>query len=145
MAASTTTHFLCWSFTAQSTSSAISLPNHAFTGQAKSSKRLTSIVHILSLETDNCPSWIIGRERNDRRNYFIINLQEKNLAGQVGIEPVTWSPLRCVSDWATDAGTFSVKQLCCIPIKMYILYRKMTKENISWLISMKECCQPGAS
>ena len=27
-----------------------------FTGQAKSSKRLTSIAHILSPETDNCPS-----------------------------------------------------------------------------------------
>ena len=29
-------------------SSAVSLPNHTFTGQALSSKRLTSIVHILS-------------------------------------------------------------------------------------------------
>ena len=37
-------------------SSVVSLPNHMFTGQAKSSKRLTSIVHILSPETDNCPS-----------------------------------------------------------------------------------------
>ena len=37
-------------------SSAVSLPNHKFTGQAQSSKRLTSIVHILSPETDNCPS-----------------------------------------------------------------------------------------
>ena len=37
-------------------SSAVSLPNHNFTGQAKSSKRLTSTVHILSPETDNCPS-----------------------------------------------------------------------------------------
>ena len=37
-------------------SSAVSLPNHTFTGQAWSSKRLTSIVHILSSETDNCPS-----------------------------------------------------------------------------------------
>ena len=37
-------------------SSAVSLPNHTFTGQALSSKRLTSIVHILSPETDNCPS-----------------------------------------------------------------------------------------
>ena len=37
-------------------SSAVSLPNHTFTGQAQSSKRLTSIVHILSPETDNCPS-----------------------------------------------------------------------------------------
>ena len=44
-------------------SSAVSLPNHTFTGQASSSKRLTTIVHILSLETDNCPSWISGRER----------------------------------------------------------------------------------
>ena len=37
-------------------SSAASLPNHKFTGQALSSKRLTSIVHIPSPETDNCPS-----------------------------------------------------------------------------------------
>ena len=37
-------------------SSAVSLPNHMFTGQAQSSKWLTSIVHILSPETDNCPS-----------------------------------------------------------------------------------------
>ena len=37
-------------------SSTVSLPNHRFTGQAYSSKRLTSIVHILSPETDNCPS-----------------------------------------------------------------------------------------
>ena len=44
-------------------SSAVSLPNHTFTGQAWSSTRLTSVVHILSPETDNCPSWISGRER----------------------------------------------------------------------------------
>ena len=37
-------------------SSAVSLPNHAFTWQAKSSKRLTSIVLIVSPEIDNCPS-----------------------------------------------------------------------------------------
>ena len=43
-------------------SSVVSLPNHTFTGQAQSSKQLTSIVHILSPETDNCPSWISGRE-----------------------------------------------------------------------------------
>ena len=36
--------------------SAVNLPNHTFTGQALSSKRLTSIVHIHSPETDNCPS-----------------------------------------------------------------------------------------
>ena len=37
-------------------SSMVSLPNHTFTGQTKSSKWLTCIVHILSPETDNCPS-----------------------------------------------------------------------------------------
>ena len=37
-------------------SSAVSLPNRTFTGQAYSSKRLTNIVHILSPEIDNCPS-----------------------------------------------------------------------------------------
>ena len=36
--------------------SAVSLPNHTFTGQASSSQQLTSIVHIHSPETDNCPS-----------------------------------------------------------------------------------------
>ena len=36
-------------------SSVVNLPNHTFTGQASSSKWLTSIVHILSPETDNCP------------------------------------------------------------------------------------------
>ena len=36
-------------------SSTVSLPNHTFTGQALSTKQLTSIVYILSPETDNCP------------------------------------------------------------------------------------------
>ena len=44
-------------------SSAVSLPSHTFTRQAYSSKRFTSIVHILSPETDNCPSRSSGRER----------------------------------------------------------------------------------
>ena len=42
---------------------AVSLSNHTFTGQSWASKLLTSIVHIPSRETDNCPSWISGRER----------------------------------------------------------------------------------
>ena len=37
-------------------SSAASLPNRTITGQAYSSKRLTSIVYILSPETNNFPS-----------------------------------------------------------------------------------------
>ena len=37
-------------------SSAVSLSKNTFTGQAYSSKWLTSIVHLLSPETDNFPS-----------------------------------------------------------------------------------------
>ena len=51
-------------------SSTVSLPNHTFTGQAYSSKWLTSSVQILLPETDNCPSSISGRE-NDLRIFFI--------------------------------------------------------------------------
>ena len=56
-------------------SSAVSLPNHIFTGQVESSKRFTSTVHILSPETDNCPSQRKGE--NDHRKYFVINLHER--------------------------------------------------------------------
>ena len=72
-------------------SSAVSLPNYTFIGQAKSSKRLTSIVHILSPETDNCP---LNQRKgeNDHRKYFMINLHERMLPTSAGVEPATsWS------------------------------------------------------
>ena len=61
-------------------SSVVSLPNHTFTGQALSSKRLTSIVRILSPETDNCPSWIRGRERMAAENISWAISTGKNVA-----------------------------------------------------------------
>ena len=74
-------------------SSMVSLPNHTFTGQA-SSKRLTSIVHILSPETDNCPL-NQPKGENDHRKYFMINLHKRILPTSVGVDPVTsWSPVR---------------------------------------------------
>ena len=39
-------------------------------------------VHILSLVTDNNPSCISRREMNDRKNDFMINLQESMVPGQ---------------------------------------------------------------
>ena len=42
--------------------SSISLPNQRFTGQDWTSKWLTSILHFLSSETNNCPSWISRRK-----------------------------------------------------------------------------------
>ena len=53
----------------------VSLPNHAFTGQALSSKRLTSIVHILSPETV-LNQW---KGENDRRKYFVVKSPQKNV------------------------------------------------------------------
>ena len=51
--------------------STVSLPDHTFTGQTWSSKRLTSIVHILLPETDNCPSWISERERMTLHHWIL--------------------------------------------------------------------------
>ena len=51
-------------------SSAVSLPNHTFTGQT-------------------------GQGENDRRKYLMINLHERILPTSAGVEPVTsWSPVR---------------------------------------------------
>ena len=81
---------LCWGFTASQPngvmSSAVSLPNHTFPGQALSSKRLTSIVHTLSPETDNCPSWISGRERMTIENISVkkINHSYRSLGSNLG-------------------------------------------------------------
>ena len=86
-------------------SSAVSLPNHTFTGQAKASKRLTSIVHILSPETDNCPSWISGRERMTVENIsWSISTKEccRPRRGSNPRPPGLQSD--GASNWATEAG-----------------------------------------
>ena len=102
-------------------SSAVSLPNHMFTGQAKSSKQLTSIVHILSPETDNCPSWISGRERMTIENISWSISTKECCWTRRGSNP--WPPgLQSdgVSNWATEAGPYpwmqcseSAIQDCC--------------------------------
>ena len=86
-------------------SSAVSLPNHTFTGQAYSSKQLTSTVHILSLETDNCPSWISGRERMTVENISWSISTKECCRSRRGLNP--WPPgLQSdgASNWATEAG-----------------------------------------
>ena len=90
-------------------SSAVSLPNHTFTGQALSSKRLTSIVHILSPETDNCPSWISGRERMTVENIsWSISTKEccRPRRGLNSRPPGLQSD--GASNWATEAGFLKV-------------------------------------
>ena len=54
------------------------------TGQVQSSKRLTSIVHILSPKTDNCPSWTSGRERMMIENISWSNIHIRMLQTRRG-------------------------------------------------------------
>ena len=86
-------------------SSAVSLPNHTFTGQAQSSKQLTSILHILSPKTDNCPSWISRRERMTVENISWSISMKECCRPRRGVKPTTsWSPVGHTSNWATEAG-----------------------------------------
>ena len=90
-------------------SSAVSLPNYTFTGQAQSSKRLISIVHILSPETDNCPSWMSGRERMTIENISWSISTKECCRPRRGLNP---RPPGLQSDgasnWATEAGPWSI-------------------------------------
>ena len=98
-------------------SSVVSLPSHTFTEQA-SSKQLTSIVHILSPETDNFPSWISRKESMTVGNISRSNLHKKMLSNPqpphhqsdaYPSEPprpaTSRSPVGCISIWATKAST----------------------------------------
>ena len=68
-----------------------SLPNHTFTVQALSSKRITSIVHILFPETAVLDQ---RKGENDLRKYFMVNLHERMLPTQQVVKPATsWSPV----------------------------------------------------
>ena len=73
------------------------------------SKWLTSIVHILLSETDNCPSWISGRERMTLENISWSISTKECCRPRQGFEPATaWSPVRCASNWATEASTWDL-------------------------------------
>ena len=70
--------------------------------------RLTSIVHILSPETDNCPSCIIGRERMTVENISWSISTKECCRPRRGLNP---RPPGLQSDgasnWATEAGPLS--------------------------------------
>ena len=87
-------------------SSAVSLPNHMFTGQAVSSKRLSSIVHIPSPETDNCPSWISGRERMTVENISRSISTNEFCQPRRGLNPrPPGLQLDGASNWATESSS----------------------------------------
>ena len=63
--------------------SAVSLPNHTFNGQAESSKRLTSIVHILSPETDN---WRVKGKVVIKKTMFCNKRERKKVIIALGLK-----------------------------------------------------------
>ena len=121
---------LCWGVMAQSTQwvmlIAVSLPNHTFTGQAWSSKQLTSTVHILLPETDDCHSWISRRERMTVENItWSVFVKECYWPGR-GVEPPTyWSPVGRTSKWATNALS-DCKLVIVAETEQFLAYLLMT-------------------
>ena len=71
-------------------SSAVSLPNHTFTGQSVNQYCAHSFARNWQLPFSNQ-----RKGENDRKKYFMINL----------LEPaISWSPVGRASNWATEAG-----------------------------------------
>ena len=95
-------------------SSAVSLPNHTFTGQTQSSKRLTSIVHILLPETDNCPSWISGRER-------------------MTVENITWSKKISTKECCRPSGGWTHNLLITSQMCIQCIQLSHWGTSIRWL------------
>ena len=78
----------------------------------ESSKRLTSVVHILSPETDNCPSWISGRERMSVENISWSISTKECCRPRRGLKP---RPFGLQSDgasnWTSEAGNAGAKTI----------------------------------
>ena len=74
-------------------------------GRLSSLSGLPVLVHILSPDTDN--------QQNDRRKYFVLYLNERNLPCPAGIEPAGSTGGRA-SNWVTE-----VEQL---PVVLYLPY-----------------------
>ena len=97
---------------------------------------LTSIVHILSPETDNCPSWMSGRE-----SLFVLRFYGSvNPMGSCRVQSVYLTILLL-------GGLSPLWLIRILPetdnCPSWISGReRMTIENISWSISRKECCWP---
>ena len=130
---------------------AVSLPNHTFTGQAWSSKRLTSIVHILLPETDNCPSWISRGERMTVENIsWSISTKEccrpwRGLNPRPpGLQPVggdvvwrisRWPPWWWPS-WILEWNDFSNSEsLCCSDASHQVSAQSDFGGDVVWRIS----------
>ena len=100
-----------------------------FLGRLSPLKRLISIVHILSPETDNCPSWISGRERMTVENIsWSISMKECCQPRQ-GLNPrAPGLQSDGASNWSTEAGTSNEYHNICFGGE--IIKRSSTRQNL---------------
>ena len=99
-------------------------------------------MHILSPETDNCPSWISRRERK----YFMVNLHERMLQTRRGWTCNLWSPIGRASNWATKASsriwpsTIYYTMLCLKMLDewqtVYTLMRCCILQHLIWVYTV---------
>ena len=103
-------------------------------GRLSPLKRLTSIVHILSPETDNCPSWISGRERMTVENISWSISTKKCCQPRRGLNP---RPPGLQSDGASNWATEGCRLIWFFDVKVYFLmfclkYQQHFKQFILW-------------
>ena len=79
-------------------------------------------MHILLPETDNCPSWISGRERITVENISWSISTKECCRPRRELNPRTPGlQLDGASNWATEAGSFQCKE-CLVSIYCYHFY-----------------------
>ena len=112
-----------------------------------SPQRLTSIVHILSPETDNCPSWISGRERMTVENISWSISTKECCRPRRGLNP---RPPGLQSDgaskWATEASctscNFDKTGPSCSKLTMSLvndLLKFTSSDTWCWNFLLKKC------
>ena len=84
----------------------------------QSAKRLTSILHILSPETDNCPSWISGRERMTVENISWSTYTTDTT--QSTTDPVLVLHIRHGTQLPSTSPTYSI-QYCTVPLPVLVI------------------------
>ena len=113
---------------------AISLPNQL--GRL-SPLSVTSVVHILSPETDNCPSWISWRKRITAENISWSNLYKKMLPTRQG--QTSWLPVGCTSNWAIEACRFVLinlkkhNQIMLIKLTIKVRWHRHIGQSLHWV------------
>ena len=96
--------------------------------------RLTSMVHILSPETDNFPSWISGRERMTVENISWSISTKECCRPRWGLNPrPPGLQSDGASDWATEAGCLTVIRFLIILLFTSFIIQELICSTVNGL------------